>query len=241
MTDICKQCGNEYKIIATHWSMSSDCSFPPLTEKQKEITTGIVMGDGCINRASKNPKIVSDMTSKNYLEYIDEIFGIFGRGVKIQRTAKESAKNSRESGFNLNAKEENYSDLWRWKSMCHPDLKAFAEWYETGNKVWPEDVELTPTVLKHWYCGDGCWHNNGSKNYITISMSNEIKNRQKVNSIFENVGLPSPSNYGISQRRNGSMKCNAEFTVDQSKELWEYMGEALPDFEYKWPEEYHKS
>jgi len=66
-------------------------------------------------------------------------------------------------------------------------------------------------------------------------MANEIENTEKVGQMFENVGLPSPSNYNISERKDGSETCNAQFTVDQSKELWEYMGEPLPDFEYKWP------
>jgi len=64
-------------------------------------------------------------------------------------------------------------------------------------------------------------------------MANEVNNTDKVNQLFENAGLLSPSNYDISENN-----CIAEFTVDQSKELWQYMGEPLPDFEYKWPEEY---
>ena len=29
--------------------------------------------------------------------------------------------------------------------------------------------------------------------------------------------------------------CNARWTVDESKELFDYMGDPLPGFEYKWP------
>jgi len=99
--------------------------------------------------------------------------------------------------------------------------------------VWPEKIELTPTVLKHWYCGDGNWNNGSCNNSIQISMANEKENTDKITQMFINVGLPAPSNYNISGKR-----CAAQFTVEQSKELWEYMGEPLPDFEYKWPEQY---
>lgn len=239
--DECPQCGNEYKQIASHWSMSS-CDYPQFNQQQKETITGLLMGDGSINTANKNPYLQVNMISPNYLEFVDDEFGIFGNGVNLFRTAEESARESRESEFSPNARAKNYSDLYRWQSMCHPQLQRFVEWYETGKKVWPADIKLTPTVLKHWYCGDGNWSNTGSHNRIKISMSNEIDNTEKVDKIFENVGLPSPSNYAISERKNGSGKiCNAEFTVSQSKELWEYMGKPLPDFEYKWPEQYRQS
>jgi len=233
MGDVCSQCGTEYQIIASHWSRGS-CEYPSFTDHQREIITGLLMGDGSINRRNnKNPRIQCNMISPNYLKYIDGEFGVFGNGVSLAKTAEENAKHSRNSGFRPNAKKENYSDVYRWQSMSHPELQKFADWYSTGKKVWPSDIELTPTVLKHWYCGDGHWNNSETNNYIVISMANEVENTDKVNKMFENVGLPSPNNYNTS-----GIKCDAVFTAEQSKELWEYMGEPLPDFEYKWPEKY---
>lgn len=241
MTEICEQCEREYKEIAKHWSMSPSCDHPSFTEHQREIITGLLMGDGSIDRGrgGRNPKLECEMINPNYLEYIDTQFGIFGNGVSLHRTAEENAKQCRDRGFSPDAKEENYSDSYRWRSVSHPELEEFANWYSTGKKVWPDDIELTPTVLKHWYCGDGNWNNNGSRNYIIIAMSNEVNNTDKVDIMFESVGLPSPNNYDIQERsRDGGLKCNAVFTVEQSKELWSYMGEPLPDFEYKWPDNY---
>jgi len=241
MVDVCPQCGTEYQRVATHWNRSS-CQRPSFTNHQREIITGLLMGDGHIDRDNnRNPFLKCGMISPNYLKYIDGEFGIFGHGVSLKKTDKESAKQCRDRGFRPNAKAENYSDVYQWYSMRHPELQEFAEWYSTGTKVWPRDIELTPTVLKHWYCGDGSWNNSGENNCIRIAMANEVKNTDKVDQMFENVGLPSPSNYAISERKNGYKNCDAVFTVDQSKELWKYMGEPLPDFEYKWPEQYRKS
>jgi hypothetical protein len=234
----CPECGEKYENLGQHWRYNPSHR-PSFTQHQEEVITGLIMGDGYIDTHNKNPLIKCGMISQNYLEYIDSVFGCLGTGVSLQITAKESAKKSRDRGFSPNAKAENYSDLYRWTSRTHPELEEWANWYSTGKKIWPEDIELTPVVLKHWYCGDGCWRNTDSKNYISIAMSNEIENQDKVTQIFENVGLPAPSNYNISERKDGSKKCNAEWTVEQSKELWEYMGEPLPDFEYKWPEQYH--
>jgi len=241
MGDVCQQCGNEYQRIGGHWSHpNSSCSHPSFTDHQQEIITGLLMGDGTIGTANKNPHIRAEMISPNYLEYIADEFGALGSEVSLKHTAAESAKHNRDSGFRPNAEAENYSDLYLWYSMSHPELQKFAEWYNSGKKVWPEDIQLTPTVLKHWYCGDGHWANSSSHNRIEIAMANEVNNTEKVDQMFRNVGLPAPSNYAISEQQNKSnyLKCNAEFTVEQSKKLWEYMGEQLPDFEYKWPQCY---
>lgn len=69
-------------------------------------------------------------------------------------------------------------------------------------------------------------------------MSNEFEHTDKIDVIFGNVGLPSPNNYVMYERKDGSIDCTAHFTVDQSEELWDYMGEPVPGFEYKWPESF---
>jgi len=216
-----------------HWNPSHR---PELTRQQKEIINGLIMGDGSINYSNKNPYIKIEMISPDYLKYIDDIFGCLGTGVKLQTTAKQNAKKSKDSGLSPNAKAEDYSDVYRWRSRTHPYLQKWAKWYKTGKKVWPEDIELTPTVLKHWYCGDGHWNNN--YNRITISMANEVDNTEKIDKIFKNVAVPPPSNYVIYETKDGGSVCNAQWTVGQSKELFSYMGDPLPNFEYKWPEEY---
>jgi hypothetical protein len=233
----CPECGKLYEELGSHWQWKNTHR-PNLTQHQKEVATGLLMGDGWVSRSSKNSKIMCEMISKNYLEYIDDIFGCLSTGVKLKLTAEENAAKSRDTGFSSNAKSENYSDIYYLHTRSHPQFNEFDNWYSTGEKVWPDGIELTPTVLKHWYCGDGCWQNKNCSNYITISMSNEVENTDKVDSIFESVGLPSPNHYSVFNRDGKYIDCDALFTVEQSKELWDYMGDPLPDFEYKWPKEY---
>jgi hypothetical protein len=232
----CPECGNEYERLGTHWHHSPSHR-PELTQKQKEITTGLLMGDGCVCEESKNCYLQTNMISPNYLKYLDKIFGCLGLGVKLRDTAFESAKHHRDRGFRPNAKEENYSDVYRWISRVHPKFNEFREWYSSGEKVWPEDIKLTPTVLKHWYVGDGSYCNRGTNDRLIISMANEVENTEKISQYFSNAGLPKPSNYSIQKREYGKI-CDAEWNVRDSYTLWEYMGEPLPDFKYKWPEEY---
>lgn len=197
------------------------------------------MGDGTIGKKEgKNQRVQANMTNSEYLRHVDKQFGILGTGVSLYQTAKECANSASESGFSPNAKEKNYSDQYSWRTRCHPDIQEFAKWYASGKKVWPEDIELTPTVLKHWYCGDGCLASTKNTYYIKISMSNESENTDKVDSLFENSGIPSPNRYDMYKRRNGSIKCGAIFTTDQTKELLKYMGSPPPGFEYKWTKDY---
>ena len=169
----CPECGEEDQKLGLHWYYSPSHR-PELTQKQLEITTGLLMGDGSISKQSKNCYLQLQMISPKYLEYLDNIFACLGTGVSLVETAYESAKNDRDGKFSPNIKEENYSDVYGWGTRSHPKFNEFREWYETGEKIWPEDIELTPTVLKHWYVGDGHYDNHSTHNRIIITMSNEV-------------------------------------------------------------------
>lgn len=237
MTETCPQCGNEYKRIGSHWANSSACSYPMLTPHQREVATGMLMGDGNIKIEPNNPFLRCGMITKPYLEYTDEVFGMLGTGVRLKCTAAENAKHKRDSGFRPNARVENYSDVYIWRSRCLPALQPFAEWYSSGSKVFPEDIELTPTVLKHWFCGDGSFQNSGSSHYLSIAMSNERRNKGKIERYFEEGPGVQISNWvEYSYEDRDTVICAAEFSRSDSEELWEYMGDPLPGFEYKWPE-----
>jgi hypothetical protein len=235
----CPQCGDEYDYIGNHWSLSS-CDYPTLSEKQKDAVTGLMMGDGSLDKTSKNPRLVVQMTTPNYLRYLDDLFGPLSTHVHLSKSSEESAEISRDSGFSLNPNPKDYSDIYQWRTRSHPELFNF-DWYtgENGKKVWPESIKLTPMVLKHWYVGDGTWNNSSYRNYISISMSNERGNEDKIDSIFERSGIPKPSNYAWTENDNGDKGCIAQFTKSDSEVLWEFMGRPLPDFEYKWPQKFH--
>jgi len=237
----CKQCGNEYKSLGQHWRMSS-CQYPIFTEIQWDILVGSIMGDGSVNiRERQKPSFQWFMTNENYLNYIDKIFGNITTGVRLAICSEEKAKRNRESGFHPEAQGKNYSDQYYVRTRGHKQLKELEGWYSSGKKVWPPDIELTPTVLKHWFVQDGTWKNDGSSNYIRIAAANEIENTNKINKMFKDSGLPCPNNFDINRTHNtvSGVALNITFTVNQSKELWEYMGKPLPGFGYKWPEVYH--
>lgn len=228
MTDICDECGQEFEKIGRHWG-TFESHRPSLSNESLDMLTGVLMGDGTLNKGPKNAYVDIKMTTPDYLEYIHGKIGDESLGVKHVATPEELAARNRKRGFRPNADAKDYSHAYQLKTRCNPQLNRFRSWY-CPNKVWPADIELTPTVLKHLYCCDGHWDTHDSHSEISIAALNEQGNKEKINSYFSNVGLPTPDRYE-------SRKSNFIFAwnVDGTQELFEYMGEPLPGFGYKFP------
>jgi len=213
----CPTCGDKFSSIGHHWSQSS-CKYPKLNKNVKDMAIGLLMGDATLNRAGINCCLECEMISPNYLKYVNSKFDTFGCGVKLKMSASESAQRCRDSGFSESAKSENYNDIYYWNSMRHPELTELSSWYSSGKKVFPENLQLTPTVLKHWYCCDGNINNTGNGN-IEISIGNEVENTEKIDNIFKQAGLPSPNTYSIRESMGNykQPKCTAIFNRSESE------------------------
>jgi len=78
------------------------------------------------------------MTNREFLEYLDDVFGILSRGVYLDRSAEEMAnqvlrnQSAGIEGFET-VKEDSYNDLYGLRTVSHPNIHPFAEWYKTGN------------------------------------------------------------------------------------------------------------
>lgn len=229
----CPNCSFTGNRLATHWETNGNCSAPDISDEQEQLLTGILMGDASIDTTSTNPRMSCSNISRQYLEYIDSKFPYIGLGVKLENTSEECAKRDRESEFNVGANTDNYSDMYRWRTRCHPVLKQFADWYSSGEKVYPRDIDLTPVVLKHWFACDGSYGKDSKNNSIEFGVCNEVDNKDKLNSYFKDKGFDAP-NWNISKRRDGSINASIYFDSQTTDELFDYMGEPLPGFEYKW-------
>lgn len=224
----CNVCDKWFKKPGTHWSTSS-CSYPNIPDKIHDIITGILMGDGWVDRDKNNPRVSISVIKENYVRYLDERFGNLSSGIYLDETG---TKNAHRKGDDPS----NYNDIYRMQTICHPELDRYSKWYSSGEKVWPETIDLTSSVLKHWYVCDGHYKDTSGDDYITISMSNERKNTEKIEEYFNRKGLPVPSwQFGTSYLNGNKIpRCIARWTVDESEKLFEYMGESVPGFEYKW-------
>jgi hypothetical protein len=191
-----------------------------------------MLGDGTLHgRSDKNCYVLCAMTNKEYLKYIQNIFGILGKPVRLKQTAAESAKAARDSGFRPNAKKENYKSVYKWATRSHHETNKFEDWYNGSKKEVPESLELSPESLKHWYCGDGHLKNRKAHRNVTLAITNQRNNREVINSLFSDENLPEPV---WVERDSENKRTELYWTKEESAELLSYMGDPAPGFEYKW-------
>lgn len=181
------------------------------------------MGDGTVHKPGANPLLSVEMINEDFLNWVDEQLGKYGKGVRKVSTAEESAEQARDRGFRPNAKSENYSSLYRLDTRTSPEFEKFLDWYSSGEKVFPS-VQLTPMVLKCWYVCDGSYCTSGGKDRIEIAATNEIERFDNLVNSFYEVGLEA--------RTSGK---TIYFSNSDSDNVFDYMGEPLPGFGYKWP------
>lgn len=232
----CPTCGDNFDKLGMHWQYNEN-HIESLSDKQLEILTGLLMSDGTLYRQCKNPYFQCDMVTKKYLNWLDEEkFPLFGSGVRLVSTAKENAKRARDSEFSPDAKAENYSDVYRWSTMSLEELQVLADWYTTGEKVWPcDEINLTPKILKHLYIGDGHYSVNSDSQRISIATSHIEGRKESIANMFSRVGFP-VENFYQQQITQDCKKTAMTFTESMSVEMFEYMGSPPPGFKYKWPD-----
>jgi hypothetical protein len=223
----CPNCEYSEDYAGLHWSKLPDHR-PNFSDEQLEILTGILMGDGTIDNSSKNPRLCLIMTNKEYLEYLSQKFPYLSSEVSLHLTGEECNKKARKSGFIPNA--TNCKDQYSWRTKTHPQLSRFVDWYDSGEKVWPKDITITPKILKHLFCCDGDKKNgaNGRSDYIRISSENERDNLTQVVKMFSQSGIPAP-------RIEDNEWCRFCWSVSDTQDIYEHMGDPVPGFEYKWP------
>lgn len=223
--DECPHCGNQYDYLGSHWASSPECDYPEITDEMAEIITGVLMGDGSLNMMDgKNPAFGVLGVEREFLEHLNNELQWLTTGVTEGRSAGEKAKDNRKRGFGENPSEERYSDQYQLNGRRHPGLNRWKAWYESGEKRFPDNLELTPTIIKYWFVTDGSsQHRDGRYPEIRIHTINEGDRIEWVASLFEPFGLdPRPVEKGL------------YFGPDDTRELYELMGDPIPGFEYKW-------
>lgn len=222
---VCEQCGEEKKNLGNHWRLSSDCKYPKVSNIQRELLTGILMGDGCLDKSGANCAIKVGMINEEYLQYVDDVLGNLSNGVKLSQTSEQSAERMRSSGFRPNADASDYSTVYTLLTKRHPYFNNFLSWYSTGEKVFPH-IELTPTILKNWYVCDGhLEQRDGHRPRVIIGVTNEYNNSDKLEKMFFKVGVDV----------NVNKSKNLYIGADNTEKFFDFIGDAVDGFKYKWP------
>jgi len=210
-------CGSEYDRIGTHWRFNEN-HIPELTKKQHEIITGSMMGDGTVVMVgdAKYPQFKLRTNSKEYLKNVRKNMKNITYPITLGQKTENNVKQNK--------------DMWRIATPNHPELFKYRDWYKTGSKTWPSDLKLTPTIVKHWFVQDGHKKKRGrGRPAIQIALDNERGNKDKIFSYFESSDCPTPDRW-----HEDKYNTRVVWNVDKAEKLWNYMGESLSGYEYKW-------
>jgi hypothetical protein len=226
----CPDCGDAYKMLGSHWR--GDCSPPEMSERQREIATGVFLGDGTMMGPEYSRFFRVTMTNKEFLEWFDKQFGVLTTGVRKGQTPEYQASSQHKSkGGSYNA--ENYQQQWYVSSRSVEGFQQFDSWYsgDGGKKEFPKDLTLTGLMAKMWYVTDG-WldDNNGpdARPYAKISCVNEIQygdGGENIVRMFEEQGFTAHTD-----------KKDLLLYANETERFFDWIGSPPPGFGYKWPD-----
>lgn len=132
-----------------------------LTERQKDILIGCVLGDAYIAHSGKI-RIEQSVRQKAYVDWkYNELKSLAYPSLprEIIHKIKATGREYRSIFFDL----RQYFRLWR------------SIFYKEKKKVFPENLLLTPLSIAVWYMDDGCW--TGKKCIISIESFDEENGR----------------------------------------------------------------
>lgn len=205
----CPNCNGEYKSLPKHYA-HSNCKHPKLSDEQKDIAIGLLMGDGYIRQDThrSNCALQVNMITREFIYHLEEVFNQVPNNIRKKRFDKEKV-----------------NDQWEIVISSHPYFNELKSWYSGDGKSFPEDLELNRTILKYWYVCDGSLKRRKNRNpVVTISCTNEKDRPDYLNKLFDMIS-------GDVSIYKGDIR----LTVNQTKEFFNYIGsESLPGFDYKW-------
>jgi len=225
----CPSCGGWYEKISAHWGHPSvSCEHPPISKRKWEMFKGLLMGDASVGKRNhKNSDIVVTNTNLTFLEYLEDEVGWISTVLYQFKTAQESANNlnGREmNGIECSTESDDCVDSYMLNTRRHPIFNHFEQWWETGEKAFPE-IEYTKPLLRMWWISDGSfdWRPSG-KARVRFTSKNESRRPENITQSFSDIGFDC-SVYGV----------HFTLPVTQTEDFFDYIGhDPVPGFEYKW-------
>ena len=141
--------------------------FLPVTDRQKDILIGCVLGDAYIAQLGKI-RIEHSIKQKDY---------VFWKYKELKSLAYPSLPRELTHKIKITSKE--------YQSIFFDLRQYFRSWrsifYKEKKKIFPKDLLLSPLSIAVWYMDDGCW--TGKKCVIAIE-SFDLENGTNIQSAF---------------------------------------------------------
>lgn len=116
-----------------------------------EIITGSLLSDGCVTKPKRCVNYHWSQTCiyLEYIEYLKEELSFITNVTHVKP----------KTSVYPNGKIYTNKECWHLRTRtCNEFSDLRKIWYPSGIKTVPHDLEITPTVLLHWYLGDGYIH-----------------------------------------------------------------------------------
>lgn len=118
-----------------------------LSEFQKEVLVGLLLGDGCLEKCknSTGARLKVDQSSKQ-IEFVDWLYKVFKNFIQTPPKIKTKQRDGK-----------NYSEIV-FNTLTHPSFKSFYDlFYSKSKKIIPESINklLSPTAFAVWFMSDG--------------------------------------------------------------------------------------
>jgi hypothetical protein len=175
---------------------------------------GLLIGDGDIYTENDETRFRLYTTNQTYIEWVTNLFGDF-----TDRISKK------EYNYTYKSKDEKRNS-YELFSKSHPRLDYYAEVYSDDERYpIPEEMGLSPEALKMWHASDGTLNWQSGARNPTLQLATDTKQpvKEKYIQLFNDIGV----------KLKSSDKA-FYFSTQDTLKLIQYMGHAVPGFEYKW-------
>jgi hypothetical protein len=131
---------------------------PPLTDLQKDIIIGGLLGDGSISQPKINSFFIKSQSleRKEYLEWHSKILNPYSIEILDEIYSDEKLIGGKKGVIIERIKIDKKLVGHRTRTHQHPEFTELRKkWYPNGIKIVPKDIVLTPQSIAIWYFDDG--------------------------------------------------------------------------------------
>jgi LAGLIDADG DNA endonuclease family len=134
------------------------------TQAQIEILNGSLLSDGSLSNVGVNASFSQKTIQKQYVNHLMDVLPLDFRELYVIPGGKIQIGN--RSGI---AKTK-----YQIASRCDQTLTNFHHlWYPHKSKTIPEDIELTPLTVAHWFFGDGSTSYRNERTSVCLDFSTD--------------------------------------------------------------------
>lgn len=197
----------------------------PLSDEQKDVLYGALLGDGCLIKHKHGVNVVFSYLSKSR-QHVEFVMGYFKEYWKGKEITNGSYFDNRTNKTYINSHLRTYSH----KIFT----EEYSKWYQNGIKHIPKDLKLTPIVCLIWYIGDGCICNNKRTQNIKLATQCFTKEEQ------EKILIPQLQDFEAKLMQTDASKDGQQqyfiyIPRRKIKKFLDFIGPCpFSDYKYKW-------